>query len=66
MLYPARSKKITVDQNKVLKIDCFVFWGATRYCHVQLFCAKNFLAFEMTAIRSTISLTFSVSKTIPL
>ena len=36
MLYPARWKKITVDQSKVLKnwlyrtIDCSVFWGATR------------------------------------
>ena len=27
MLYPARWKKITVDQSKVLKIDCSVFFG---------------------------------------
>ena len=31
MLYPARWKKITVDQSKVLKIRLFRFFGATRY-----------------------------------
>ena len=31
MLYPARWKKITVDQSKVLKNRLFRFWGATRY-----------------------------------
>ena len=31
MLIPARWKKITVDQSKVLKSQLFRFWGATRY-----------------------------------
>ena len=31
MLYPARWKKITVDQSKVLKNLLFHFFGATRY-----------------------------------
>ena len=31
MLYPARWKKITVDQSKSWKIYCSVFWVATRY-----------------------------------
>ena len=33
MIYPARWKKITVDQSNSWKIDCvdFRFWGATRY-----------------------------------
>ena len=31
MLYPARWKKITVDQSKVLKNRLFRFFGATRY-----------------------------------
>ena len=37
MLYPARWKKITVDQSKVLKIDCSGFFGATRYRSRQQF-----------------------------
>ena len=31
MLYPARCKRITVDQSKVLKKWLFRFFGATRY-----------------------------------
>ena len=31
MFYPARWKKITVDQSKVLKNGLFLFLGATRY-----------------------------------
>ena len=37
MLYPARWKRITVDQSKVLKNRLFHFFGATRYMHVWLF-----------------------------
>ena len=34
MLYPARWKKITVDQSKVLKNLLFRVFGATRYIHL--------------------------------
>ena len=35
MLYPARWKKITVDQSKVLKNQLFRFFWATRYRWTQ-------------------------------
>ena len=37
MLYPAKWKKITVDQSKVLKNWLFRFWGATRYICMEVF-----------------------------
>ena len=35
MLYPARCKRITVDQSKVLKNRLFRFVGATRYSYAN-------------------------------
>ena len=46
MLYPARWKRITVDQSKVLKID-FRFLGATRYTSKSLITTSQMSLFHL-------------------
>ena len=63
MLYPARWKRITVDQSKVLKIDCsvcaFFFWGGggTRYID-KLYLKEKFSGIE-GALASTLNRDFN-------
>ena len=55
MLYPARWKKITVDQSKVLKNWLFrFFWGATRYMYSYDLSWSYFFGVVLCKVRTAV------------